>query len=87
MRRLALFLDGTTDTEAGNTNVWRRSFGVPWDVAFSLDWSELYAFNIVFGELRTGKKFNWDSLNYRTLGADQTTDCCPGTRSPRLARQ
>ena len=21
--RLALFLDGTTDTEAGNTNVWR----------------------------------------------------------------
>lgn len=22
-RRLALFLDGTTDTEAGNTNVWR----------------------------------------------------------------
>ena len=23
MRRLALFLDGTTDTEAGNTNVWR----------------------------------------------------------------
>ena len=23
MKRLALFLDGTTDTEAGNTNVWR----------------------------------------------------------------
>jgi uncharacterized protein (DUF2235 family) len=22
-RRLALFLDGTTDTEAGNTNIWR----------------------------------------------------------------
>jgi hypothetical protein len=32
--------------------------GIPFDVALSLDWTELLGWNVIFGEIESGKKFN-----------------------------
>lgn len=37
---------------------------IPFDVAFSLEWPELIGWNVLFGEIRTGKKFNWGTNSY-----------------------
>jgi hypothetical protein len=35
--------------------------GVPFDVAFSLDWPELNGWNIALGKMTTGQTYDWDS--------------------------
>lgn len=43
--------------------LWLVKNGVPYDVAFSLDPTELQAYTIIFGEFE-GKKFNWGSMQF-----------------------
>ena len=38
--------------------------GVPFDVAFSLEWPELIGWNIALGELTTGKTYNWSTRTW-----------------------
>lgn len=38
--------------------------GVPFDVAMSLEWDELMGWNVIMGELESGKKFNWFTLSW-----------------------
>lgn len=37
---------------------------VPFDVAFSLDWPELMAWNVVLGEIESGKTFDWNRMRF-----------------------
>jgi hypothetical protein len=33
--------------------------GVPFDVAFSLDWPELNGWNVALGRMTTGRSYDW----------------------------
>jgi hypothetical protein len=43
------------------TRLWLVKNGVPYDVAFSLDPFDLYAYSIIFGEM-AGNTWNWKRM-------------------------
>ena len=38
--------------------------GIPFDVAFSLEWSEIVGWNVIIGELKSGKIFDWGQMDW-----------------------
>jgi hypothetical protein len=46
---------------------WVIKNGVPFDVAYSLDEEELWAYSIVFAQFENGgKEFDWSSMRFLT---------------------
>lgn len=44
---------------------WVVKNGVPFDVAYALDFHELYAFAIVFGQYENGgREWDWDRMQF-----------------------
>jgi hypothetical protein len=44
--------------------LWLVKNGIPFDVAFSLDWPEIVGWSVVFAEKESGKKFNWATKKF-----------------------
>jgi hypothetical protein len=45
--------------------LWLIKNGIPFDIAHSLDWSEIIGWSITLSELESGKKFNWTTKRFQ----------------------